>query len=90
MRYMVIESFRGGDPAPVYARLAERGRQLPDGLSYVDSWVADDLTRCFQLVDCDDPALLDAWTAAWDDLVAFEIVPVIASAQAQARAARRP
>jgi hypothetical protein len=85
VRYMVIETFRGGDPAPVYARLAERGRQVPDGLRYVDSWVAADLGRCFQVMECDDAALLDAWTAAWDDLVTFEIVPVIASAEAQAR-----
>ena len=33
-----------------------------------------------------DPRLFDAWTAAWDDLVAFEIVPVISSAEAAARA----
>jgi len=34
----------------------------------------------------DDPALLDAWTAAWSDLVRFEIVPLVGSDEASARA----
>jgi hypothetical protein len=41
MLYMVIEKYRHG-PGPVYKRAAERGRMLPDGLRYVDSWVVDD------------------------------------------------
>ncbi len=84
MRYMVIETFRAG-PEPVYARFAERGRMLPDGLHYVDSWIdATDRSRCFQLMETDDPALLPEWTARWDDLVAFEVVPVVDSAAAAA------
>ena len=82
MLYMVIERFRDG-PEPVYARLAERGRLIPDGLRYVDSWVTRDRTVCFQVMQTDDPALLDQWTAAWADLVDFEIVEVTTSAEAQ-------
>ena len=86
MLYMVIERYRSG-PGPVYERAAARGRMLPDGLSYVSSWVAaGDMDRCFQLMEADDPALFDAWTGRWGDLVAFEIVPVISSAEAAARA----
>ena len=73
MLYMVIEHFRGGDPRPVYARFAERGRMAPDGLRYVGSWVTDDLKRCFQVMQCDDRALLDEWMAAWADIVEFEV-----------------
>jgi uncharacterized protein DUF3303 len=60
---------------------------LPPGLDYLDSWIVDDdrLDRCFQLMETDDPALFDAWTAAWDDLATFEIHPVIDSATAAAR-----
>ena len=82
---MVIERFTRG-AAPVYERAAELGRQLPDGLRYVDSWVDDRLERCFQLMDTDDPRLFDEWTARWADLAEFEIVPVITSAEAAARA----
>ena len=34
MLYMVIEDFRDGDAAPVYRRLREQGRQVPEGLTY--------------------------------------------------------
>ncbi len=63
----------------------ERGRLAPDGLRYVTSVVSADGDRCYQLMECEDPALLDAWTAAWADLVAFEVVPVVSSAEAAAR-----
>ena len=81
---MVVERFRQG-AAPVYERAAERGRLLPDGLRYVDSWIDEDLGRCFQLMETDDPRLLDEWTARWSDLVEFEVVPVIGSAEAAGR-----
>lgn len=85
MRYMVIETFTRG-ARPVYERARDHGRMLPDGLRYVESWVEDGLGRCFQLMEADDPALFDAWTAEWSDLAQFEIVPVLASADAAARA----
>ena len=87
MRYMVIERYTSG-PGPVYERAAMRGRMLPDGLHYVDSWIVDDgqLDRCFQLMETDEPALFEEWTRLWSDLVAFEIVPVLTSNEAAARA----
>ena len=87
MLYMIIEHFRNGDAAPVYARFRARGRMAPDGLGYVASWVTPDLTRCYQVMECDDSSLLDTWMAAWADLVEFEVQPVISSAEAAARAA---
>ena len=82
---MVIEHFRDGDAAPVYARFRERGRLAPEGLTYVNSWVTADLTRCYQVMACDDRALLDEWIARWSDLVDFDVVPVVTSAEAAAR-----
>jgi len=59
---------------------------LPTGLRYLDSWVdVQNLNRCFQLMETDDPDLFDAWVAEWRDLGDFEIVPVIGSAEAAAR-----
>jgi len=86
VRYMVIETFTQG-ARPVYARAAERGRMLPEGLEYVESWIDERrLDRCFQLMETEDPSLFDEWTAKWSDLAEFEIVPVISSAEAAARA----
>jgi hypothetical protein len=84
MLYMIIENFRGGDAVPVYRRFAEQGRLAPEGLRYVASWVQDDLARCFQVMECDDRALLDEWISRWDDLVEFEVWPVITSDEARA------
>lgn len=84
MLFMVIERFKDGDAAPVFRRFGEQGRMLPEGLRYVDSWVAADLGRCFQLMACDDPLLFEQWIARWQDLVEFEVVPVITSAEAAA------
>jgi hypothetical protein len=82
---MVIEIFTHG-AHPVYERAAERGRMLPAGLEYVDSWIDERaLDRCFQLMETDDPSLFDGWIASWSDLAEFEVVPVIDSAAAAAR-----
>jgi Protein of unknown function (DUF3303) len=63
MLYMVIETFRNGDPVPVYRRFRDRGRMMPEGLEYRGSWVTDDLRRCFQVMECPDRRLLDEWIA---------------------------
>ena len=82
MRYMVIERFNEGAAPQIYARLKEKGRMMPKGLTYVDSWISEDLSRCYQLMECDDPDLFEPWIAAWADLFTYEIVPVISSAKA--------
>jgi hypothetical protein len=79
MLFMVIERFAIGRVPEVYRIVRERGRSLPEGLTYVDSWVSAGLDRCFQLMETDDPALFQEWIAGWGDLVEFEIVPVTAS-----------
>jgi len=71
MQYMIIENFRGGDPVPVYRRFRDRGRLAPEGLRYVSSWVTQDLTRCYQVMECEDRALLDRWMANWRDVTDF-------------------
>lgn len=85
MLFMIVEDFCGGDAAPVYARFREQGRMAPDGLQYVASWVTSDLKRCYQVMECDDESLLREWISRWDDLVDFEVIPVMTSADAAAR-----
>ncbi len=85
MLFMVIERFEGGDPVPVYRRLKEAGRGLPDGLTFVDGWFSADLRRCFQLMECDDVARLQEWVLHWRGCgVEFEFVPVLRSAETRA------
>lgn len=89
MQYLIIESFRGRDPVPVYRRFRERGRLAPDGVHYVGSWITEDLARCYQVMECADRRLLDEWLSHWHDLVEFEVMPVLSSAEVQARLAGR-
>lgn len=85
MLFMVVERFEGNDMVPTYRRLAEAGRGLPDGLTYVDSWVAADFSTCFQLMETEDAALFQQWALHWRGTGAsFEIVPVTPSAAARA------
>ncbi len=81
MLFMVIETFRNQDAKAVYRRFRDKGRMTPDGLSFIDSWVAADLDRCFQVMECDDVAVLQRWTTEWSDLVDFEITPVLPGAE---------
>ena len=82
MRFMVIERFKAGAAAAVYKRFETQGRMLPAGLLYVDSWIEANFDRCFQLMECEDPTLFQEWISHWQDLVEFEIVPVLSSKEA--------
>ena len=84
--YLVIERFRDGAAAPVYRRFREHGRLAPEGLAYVASWVETGLSRCYQVMETADPALLEQWMDRWRDLADFEVHEVIGSAEAMARA----
>ena len=87
--YMVIELFKGGDAVPVYRRFRDHGRLAPQGLTYVSSWLDTKFERCYQLMETDDPQLLDDWIAQWNDIVDFEVYPVVTSAEAAERIAPR-
>ena len=87
MTFMVIEHFKNRDAKAIYARARERGRMLPAGLTYLSSWVETNFARCFQLMECDNPRLLEEWAVNWQDLVEFEFVPVMSSLEAAEAAA---
>jgi hypothetical protein len=79
MLFMVIEHFDQARVKDIYKRFHERGRMIPDGLTYVDSWIQADFARCFQVMQCDDVTKLQEWVLEWGDLARFEIVPLAAS-----------
>jgi hypothetical protein len=85
--FMIIEHFKPGKAPEVYRRFRDRGRLAPHGVRYVSSWIDRDFQRCFQVMEADDEALLREWTAHWDDLIEFEIIPVRTSAEAAAEIA---
>ena len=74
---MVIERFDRQDAIAVYGHLRDKGRGLPDGLTYVGSWVEPNFDRCFQLMECDDLRLIQEWALHWRGLGTFEVVPVV-------------
>ena len=84
MHFMVIEHFRDRDPRPIYRRLRDSGRAMPEGLTYVASWIEPNFDRCFQVMECDDLRLLQHWVLQWSDLMSCEIVPVVPSAETRA------
>jgi hypothetical protein len=87
--YLVVEHFRNGDAVPVYQRFRDRGRLAPEGLTYISSWVTESLDRCYQVMETPDRALLDQWIANWEDIVDFEVHPVITSKEAVEKIAPR-
>ena len=72
--YMVIERFKQGHSDAVYARFNAKGRMLPAGLLYHDSWLSVDDKTCYQLMQTETPETFDKWTRHWDDLVDFEVI----------------
>jgi hypothetical protein len=84
MLFMIIERFRDNDMVPIYKRVREDGRMIPEGLSYVDSWIEPNFSRCFQLMECVDLRLVQEWILNWRGYgIDFEIVPVVPSSVAR-------
>lgn len=73
-QYMVIETFLPGCKARIYERFHQKGRMMPEGLTFVNSWLEKDGDRCFQLMQADDPSLFQVWFDHWKDFMAIEIV----------------
>ena len=79
MLFMIIEHFKDGDPRPIRERFVRDGRMMPDNVVYHASWVDPKNLRCFQIMEAGDAEKLTAWTSCWDDLIDFEIVPILSS-----------
>jgi Protein of unknown function (DUF3303) len=78
VHFLVVETYTQGPGPSINAPLS--GRMLPCGLSYLDSWIDERrFARCFQLMETEDPSLFDQWIANWNDLMEFEIVPVVSA-----------
>ena len=83
MLYMIIEKFHPGKVKTLYKRFEEKGRMIPEGVNYVNSWITEGITVCYQVMETDSAEKIDEWISHWNDLANFEIIPVITSAQAK-------
>jgi len=85
MQYMIIEKFRSGKVKELYQRFDQKGRMLPEGVIYINSWIDESVSICFQLMESETEAKLHQWILHWNDLADFEIYPVISSADAKTK-----
>lgn len=81
MLFMVIEHYSGEKKEAIATRFCEQGRLLPESVVYQASWLDEAGTLCFQLMEAPSRELLDQWIVRWSDLVDFEVVPVLTSAE---------
>lgn len=82
---MVIERFKNGDPRPVYERFDQQGRLMPDDIAYIGSWITEDCSTCYQIMEAPSTEHLQPWIDNWSDLVDFEILPVLTSKEARTK-----
>ena len=83
MLFMIIERFHSGKVKDLYKRFDEKGRMLPEGVTYINSWINEEVTLCYQVMESDNEEKIHEWIAKWNDLADFTIIPVITSAQAK-------
>ncbi len=83
MLYMIIETFHPGQVKQLYKRFEEKGRLMPQGVQYINSWINEDITTCFQVMESDTEKKIYEWIQNWIDLSDFKIIPVITSSQAK-------
>jgi Protein of unknown function (DUF3303) len=85
MQYMIIERFYPGKIKMLYTRFEEKGRMMPEGLYYINSWIDKNITTCYQVMETDEPEKINQWISNWNDLADFEVIPVISSAEAKTK-----
>lgn len=83
---MIIETFHPNKVKQLYKRFEEKGRQLPAGVHYINSWIDVDLKSCYQVMESDTEEKIHEWVQLWIDLSDFQIIPVLTSAQAKEKA----
>ena len=86
MNYMIVEKFRPGKVKELYKRFDKKGRLMPEGVTYINSWIDEKVEVCFQLMEAESMEKLQEWMDAWSDLCEFEVFPVVSSADAKQKA----
>ncbi len=89
MLFMIVERFKEGSVGSISERFERNGRMLPADVLYHASWVDVTGTCCFQVMEAPNRESIDCWVRCWEDLVNFEIVPVLTSADFWAQKRRQ-
>jgi hypothetical protein len=87
---MVIESFCPDKVRALYERFETHGRMMPEGVTYINSWIDEKVEKCYQVMESESLDKLQEWIGNWSDLADFEIIPVINSAEAKAKVFTTP
>ena len=61
MQYIIIEKFHEGKIKALYQRFDEKGRMLPEGVIYINSWINEPVTVCYQLMESSSEEKLKQW-----------------------------
>jgi hypothetical protein len=85
MLYMIIEKFYPEKIKELYAKFDKEGRLLPPGVQYINSWIDETVSICYQVMESETPEKLQEWINNWKKFAEFEIIPVIGSAEAKAK-----
>jgi hypothetical protein len=85
MQYMIIERFHPGKANELYKRFEAQGRMLPERVEYINSWINEEVSVCYQLMESASEEKLKEWISHWSDLADFDVIPVITSAEAKAK-----
>jgi hypothetical protein len=88
MLYMIIEHFHPGKAKEIYSNLDKTGRKIPDGVHYINSWIDENLTICYQVMESDSDEKIQEWVNMNKGPVDYEVIKVITSAQAKEKALR--
>lgn len=83
MKYIIIEHFKKDKIKTLYQRFEEKGRMLPEGVIYINSWIDEKVETCYQIMESRSLEKLQEWIEKWEDLADFEVIPVIDSATAK-------
>ncbi len=89
MHYLIIETFHKGKVKALYQRFAEKGRMMPEGVEYINSWTDEAIEVCYQIMKSDSLEKLQEWVSYWSDLADFQIIPVLTSAEAKEKALKK-
>jgi hypothetical protein len=58
---------------------------LPEGVNFVNSWINESVTICYQLMEAESSKQLQSWIDQWKEFADFEVVRVISSTEAKAK-----
>ena len=83
MLFMIIEKFHPGKGKLIYQRFKEKGRMMPEGVVYINSWINEPISICYQVLECDSREKIQEWISHWSDIADFEVVPVMTSEEAK-------